>query len=202
MEHIIYFDLETKYSAEEVGGWSKIEDMGMAVGVLWDSQDQRFHVYLEDQVSELVAHCKQAQMLVGFNHIGFDHRVLAGALYPNQNERARCYTELLGLNNFDMLVELKKLLGHRLKLDAIARPTLQVGKSADGLQSLQWYKEGKIDKIIEYCKDDVQVTRDVYLYARKNNQLSYDSRTGVKTVGVQWEPQKATTRVVEQMSFF
>ena len=32
MERIIYFDLETKYSAEEVGGWENIEDMGMSVG--------------------------------------------------------------------------------------------------------------------------------------------------------------------------
>ena len=54
MERIIYFDLETKYSAEEVGGGENIEDMGMSGGVIWDSADQQFSVYLDHQTNELV----------------------------------------------------------------------------------------------------------------------------------------------------
>ena len=53
MEHILYFDLETKYSAHEVGGWGNIEDMGMSVGVIWDDSDNKFHVYIEHQIQEL-----------------------------------------------------------------------------------------------------------------------------------------------------
>ena len=75
MERIIYFDLETKYSAEEVGGWENIEDMGMSVGVIWDSVDQQFSVYLDHQTNELVEHCKRSDQIVGFNHVGFDYRV-------------------------------------------------------------------------------------------------------------------------------
>ena len=56
MERIIYFDLETKYSAEEVGGWENIEDMGMSVGVIWDSVDQQFSVYLDHQTNEPVSY--------------------------------------------------------------------------------------------------------------------------------------------------
>jgi len=202
MQRIVYFDLETKYSAEEVGGWDKIIDMGMSVGVLWDTSDSQFHVYLENQAQELINHCKKADMIVGFNHIGFDHRVLAGIRYSNQEDRSRLYTELLELNNFDMLVELKKVLGHRLKLDSIARPTLGAGKSADGLQALQWYKEGKLDKIIEYCKVDVEVTRDVHQYALEHGKLLYDSRGGVKTVKVDWNLQEAPKKEAQQMSLF
>ena len=72
MERIIYFDLETKYSAEEVGGWENIEDMGMSVGVIWDSVDQQFSVYLDHQTNELVEHCKSSDQIVGFNHVGSD----------------------------------------------------------------------------------------------------------------------------------
>jgi len=201
MEQILYFDLETKYSADDVGGWGNIEDMGMSVGVIWDSTTQRHHVYLDSQVQDLIDHCKKADLIVGFNHIGFDYRVLAGAVRSDQASRKKLAVELAELNNMDMLIEIKKVLGHRLKLDSIARPTLGVGKSADGLQALKWYKEGKIDKIIEYCKVDVEVTRDTYLYALEHNKLHYDSRSGVKTVKLDWKP-KAQKKEAQQMSFF
>lgn len=204
MSRILYFDLETKYSAEEVGGWSNIMDMGMAVGVLHDTADGAFHVYLEHQVPALIEHLKQADLIVGFNHIEFDLRVVAGQ-QPTQELRHQVYLELRQLNHMDMLLELKKVLGHRLKLDSIARTTLGEGKSADGLQSLQWYKEGRMDLIIEYCKQDVDVTRRVYEYALAKGELQYDSRAGVKTVSLDWTVLHAVQGAepsAEQMSLF
>ena len=201
MNRILYFDLETKYSADEVGGWGNIEDMGMSIGVIWDTLDEKFHVYIEHQIKEMVDHFYLADQIVGFNHVGFDYRVVAGVRYADSHERSRLHTELAGLKNFDMLLELKKLLGHRLKLESIARPTLGAGKSADGLQALKWYKEGKLDKIIAYCKVDVEITRDVHLYALENGKLHYDSRSGIKTVSVDWNshPKKQEP---QQMSLF
>jgi len=202
MSRILYFDLETKYAADEVGGWSHIMDMGMAVGVLYDSVDADFHVYLEHQVPALIAHLRRADLTVGFNHVEFDLRVLAGH-QPTQELRHQLYLELRNLNHFDMLLELKKVLGHRLRLDTLARSTLQVGKSADGLQSLQWYKEGRIDLIIEYCKQDVEVTRRLYEYALEHGQLLYDSRSGIKTVALNWHlPEPQVEPPAEQMSLF
>ncbi|MBF0239298.1 MAG: ribonuclease H-like domain-containing protein [SAR324 cluster bacterium] len=201
MKRILYFDLESKYSADEVGGWNNIMDMGMSVGIVWDSLDSQFHVYLDNQVQDLIDHFKKVELIVGFNHIGFDYRVVAGARHANQQERNQLYAELMALPNLDMLTEISKILGHRLKLDAIARPTLGTGKSADGLQALQWYKEGKLDKIIEYCKIDVEVTRDVYQYALKHQELLYDSRSGVKSVKVEWN-KETPKKEVQQMSLF
>ena len=198
----VFFDLETKYSSEDVGGWGNIIDMGMSCGVLWDTKTEDFSVYLDTDIEDLIAHMKEAELIVGFNHIGFDHMVVAGAAHAGKEDRQKLYTELVELNNMDMLVELKKTLGHRLKLDSIARPTLGVGKSADGLQALQWYKEGKLDKIIEYCKVDVEVTRDVYKYALSKGELQYESRSGVKKVKVDWEPTEPKKPAMEQMSLF
>ena len=110
MEQTLFFDLETKYSADEVGGWSNIEDMGMSIGVIWDTSDQKFHVYIEHQIKEMVDHFYQADKIVGFNHIGFDYRVVAGVSHGESQERSILYTELAGLNNFDMLLELKLLV--------------------------------------------------------------------------------------------
>ena len=201
MEHILYFDLETKYSADEVGGWGNIEDMGMSVGVIWDNSDKQFHVYIEHQIQEMVDHFYRASQIVGFNHIGFDYRVVAGVHHSDAHQRSQLYTKLAGLNNFDMLFELKKLLGHRLKLESIARPTLGKGKSADGMQALKWFKEGKLDKIIEYCKVDVEVTRDVHRFALEHGKLLYDSKLGIKTVNVEWKLGKEK-KAPQQMSLF
>lgn len=201
MFRTLYFDLETKYSADDVGGWGHIMDMGMAVGVIWDAADGRFHVYLEHQVPALIDHLRQGDLTVGFNQISFDLNVLAGSRNREQ-EREQLYLELVSLNHFDMLVELKKILGHRLKLDAIARPTLQHGKSADGLQSLQWYKDGRIDLVIDYCKQDVAVTRQVHEYALNNGKLFYESRSGVKTVDLNWNLNPPAPAPAEQMSLF
>ncbi len=201
MDHIIYFDLETKYSADEVGGWGNIEDMGMSVGVIWDNSDKQFHVYIEHQIQEMVDHFYRATQIVGFNHIGFDYRVVAGVHHSDAHQRSQLYTKLAGLNNFDMLFELKKLLGHRLKLESIARPTLGTGKSADGMQALKWYKEGKLDKIIEYCKVDVEVTRDIHRFALEHGKLLYDSKLGIKTVNVEWKLGKEK-KAPQQMSLF
>jgi DEAD/DEAH box helicase domain-containing protein len=202
MSRILYFDLETKYAADDVGGWGHVMDMGMSVGVLYDTADSAFHVYLEHQVPALIAHLRAGDLIVGFNHVEFDLRVLAGHL-TGQEARHQLYLELRNLNHMDMLLELKKVLGHRLRLDTLARSTLQVGKSADGLQALQWYKEGRMDLIIAYCKQDVEVTRRLYEYALEHGELLYDSRAGIKSVALNWHrPETQVEPPAEQMTLF
>ena len=201
MSRILYFDLETKYSADEVGGWGNVMDMAMSVGVIWDSHDEQFHVYLENQVPALISHLHQGQVIVGFNHVEFDLRVLAGS-QSTPEARHQLYVELVGLTHFDMLTEIKKVLGHRIKLDSLARPTLQSGKSADGMQALAWYKDGRIDMIIEYCKQDVEVTRQLFEYALNKKELSYDSRSGIKTVALNWTLEAPPMVDSEQMTLF
>lgn len=203
MSQTLFFDLETKFSAEEVGGWGNIMDMGMAVGVIYDTLDGEFHVYLEHEMPSLIAHLQKADLTVGFNHLDFDLRVVAGS-EPNQELRHRLYLELRGLKHFDMLAKLKLVLGHRLKLDSLARSTLGEGKSADGLQSLQWYKEGRMDLIIEYCKQDVDVTRRLFEFALEHHHLLYDSRSGIKKVELDWSlpGAQAAEAASEQMSLF
>ena len=91
------------------------------------------------------------------------------------------------INTFDMLIYINKKLGHRLSLNHLAENTLNAEKSADGLVSLQWYKEGKIDKIIEYCKQDVEITRDLFLYGESHGYVKYSTRSGVaKDLPVDW----------------
>jgi len=165
---IQYFDLETQKSADEVGGWGNIHKMRLAVGVVWDSIDQDYFVYEEKDAKILVEKLQTADLVIGFNVIGFDYTVLQ----PYSD------FDLQEINTFDMLVDVKKLLNFRLSLNHLAQHTLNAKKSADGLMSLQWYKEGKIDKIIHYCKQDVEITRDLFLYGEKHGHVNYQSRSG------------------------
>jgi DEAD/DEAH box helicase domain-containing protein len=173
-----YFDLETQKSAEDVGGWGNIHKMGLAVGVVWDSLDREFFTYEEKDSAKLVEKLRTADLTVGFNIIGFDYTVLQ----PYSD------FDLQEINTFDMLVDVKKNLGFRLSLNHLAQHTLNAEKSADGLVSLQWYKEGKINKIIQYCKQDVEITRDLYLYGEKNGFVKYQSRSGnPRDLKVEWK---------------
>jgi DEAD/DEAH box helicase domain-containing protein len=173
-----YFDLETQKSAEDVGGWGNIHKMGLAVGVVWDSLDREFFTYEEKDSANLVEKLRTADLAVGFNIIGFDYTVLQ----PYSD------FDLQEINTFDMLVDVKKNLGFRLSLNHLAQFTLNAEKSADGLISLQWYKEGKINKIIQYCKQDVEITRDLYLYGEKNGFVKYQSRSGnPRDLKVDWK---------------
>ena len=173
-----YFDLETQKSAEDVGGWGNIHKMGLAVGVVWDSLDREFFTYEEKDSAKLVEKLRTADLAVGFNIIGFDYTVLQ----PYSD------FDLQEINTFDMLVDVKKNLGFRLSLNHLSQHTLNAEKSADGLVSLQWYKEGKINKIIQYCKQDVEITRDLYLYGEKNGFVKYQSRSGnPRDLKVDWK---------------
>ncbi len=177
MKNIVYFDLETKKSAEEVGGWDKISQMGMSVGVTFNTARNEYRIYGESQVNDLLQELQRADLVVGFNNLRFDYEVLHG------------YTalDLRHLPTLDRLVELQNKLQHRLSLDSIATATFGVEKTAEGMQAIQWFKEGKLMDIAEYCCYDVKLTRLVHEYGVSNRQLHYHNRFGKKlTVTVSW----------------
>jgi DEAD/DEAH box helicase domain-containing protein len=177
VKNIVYFDLETQKSAEEVGGWDKISRMGMSVGVTYSRARGDYRIYSEKQVGDLVAELQRADLVVGFNIVRFDYEVLHG------------YTtmDLTQLPTLDMLVEIMNTLNHRLSLDSIANATFGLEKTAEGLQAIEWFKQGKLYEIAEYCCYDVKLTKLVHEYGRDHRQLHYKNRFGKKlTVPVKW----------------
>jgi DEAD/DEAH box helicase domain-containing protein len=178
MKNIVYFDLETQKSAEEVGGWDKISAMRMSVGVTFSTARGGYAIYGEKQVDELMKDLQRADLVVGFNNLRFDYEVLHG------------YTafDLRQLPTLDMMVDLQNKLQHRLSLDSIATATFGVEKTAEGLQAIEWFKQGKMLEIAEYCCYDVKITKLVHEYGVKQKQLHYHNRFGKKlSVPVTWE---------------
>ncbi len=176
-KNIVYFDLETQKSADEVGGWNNIRDMRMSIGVTYSTARGDYKIYGEDQVDALVNELMRADLVVGFNNMRFDYEVLHG------------YTviDLRQVPTLDMLLELQKTMNHRLSLDSIATSTLGVEKTAEGLQAIRWYKEGKLAEIAEYCCYDVKITKLVHEFGGDKKQLFYKNRFGsTLTVNVNW----------------
>ncbi len=177
MKNTVYFDLETQKSADEVGGWDNISRMGMSVGVTYSTARGEYRIYAEKQVNDLITELQRADLVVGFNNLRFDYEVLHG------------YTtlDLRQLPTLDMLVDLQNKLQHRLSLDSIATATFGVEKTAEGMQAIRWFKQGKLLEIAEYCCYDVKITRLVHEYGVQNHQLFYHNRFGKKlAVGVSW----------------
>lgn len=166
--NIVYFDLETQKSAREVGGWSHIDRMKLAIAVTFSTADQQYATFQESDVKDLINQLAEADLIVGFNLKGFDYVVL------------RPYTSvnLSQLPTLDMLEHVRRTLGFRLSLDALARETLQETKSADGLQSLRWWKAGKVDLVAEYCRKDVEITKRLHEYACQHGYLLFRGRDG------------------------
>jgi len=177
MKNIVYFDLETQKSADEVGGWNNIRDMRMSIGVTYSTARGDYRIYSEKEVNELIKELMRADLVVGFNNLRFDYEVLHG------------YTvmDLKQIPTLDMLVDLQKALQHRLSLDSVATASLGVEKTAEGLQAIKWFREGKLLEIAEYCCYDVKITKLVHEYGAANKQLFYTNKFGTKlSVAVNW----------------
>ena len=176
--NIVYFDLESQKLFEEVGVRDATKLL-LACGVTWSTARNDFAVYWEKDAAALIAELKAADRVIGFNILNFDYQVLR-PYAPNENFRA--------FRSTDMLQDIYRTLNFRLSLDSITKATLGTAKTADGLKSVEWFKSGELDRVAEYCKADVDITRRVYEFGRDNGFVYYYSRLGSKLkVQVNWK---------------
>jgi DEAD/DEAH box helicase domain-containing protein len=147
--------------------------MKISCAVLYDAKEDRFIDFLENQIPQFIDHLQKLDLVIGFNIKRFDYRVLKG--YSDYN--------FSKLNNLDILEEVEKYLGFRLSLAHLSSVTLGTSKTADGLQALRWWQQGRILEIIEYCRQDVKITRDLYRYGLRHRHLLFTNRAD-KTVRI------------------
>lgn len=163
-----FFDLETQRLAQEVGGWGNKHLMRVSVVVLYDTHSKDFHVYREEEIQEFIRHLQKLDLVVGFNVLRFDYHVLK-AYTPLDFEK---------IPTLDLLHEIQKKLGFRISLDQLAQANLGTTKSSDGIQAVKWFREGNWKSLIEYCKLDVILTRDLFETVTKQGYLVYADRRG------------------------
>ncbi len=161
----VVFDIETQFlSAEVPGGWSNLPGMKLSCAVVYDVDLGKYFTYVEENVKDLIAHLKASSLVIGFNTLRFDYGVIQG------------YTSfrMETLPTLDLMADIQKKLKHRLSLAHLAQHTLGgAEKSADGMLAVQWWREGKYDQVIDYCKQDVKLTHDLWKFGKEKGHVLF-----------------------------
>jgi DEAD/DEAH box helicase domain-containing protein len=169
MRREVVLDIETRNTFSDVGSYNAALLDISVIGCYFYETDS-FECFLEEDLPKLWPRLERSDRVIGYNLFGFD--------YPCMQEY---YTgDLMKLPTIDLLVEIEKRIGHRVKLDDVAHATLGVGKSGHGLQAVEFWKKGEIEKLKDYCLQDVKITRDVYEHALKEQNVSFFDRLGQK----------------------
>ena len=165
---MLAFDLETQRTLDEVGGRDGIHELRLAVGVTYDPNAGRFDTYHEADAARLVAALRAAEQVVGYNVLGFDYEVL------------RPYTShpLSDVPTVDLMAHLLNVLGWRPRLDDVAAATLGASKAGGGLDAVRWFRQGDLERVIAYCKKDVEITWRLYEFGRRNGYVKVAQRRG------------------------
>lgn len=158
----ITFDIETSNIFQDVG---KADPALLDLSVICahDSDTDEYTTYTQEELQNLWPILEKADMLIGYNSDHFDIPLL-NKYYPG---------DLTQIKSLDLLKEIKSSLGRRLKLDSVAEATLGKKKTGHGLEAVEWWKDGEVEKVREYCKEDVKITKELYEYALRNGVLKY-----------------------------
>ena len=186
----IIFDIETDGIITNVNGKEIFPNM--YVVCIYDSETDNYSSYTKEQLKDLWPILEKADLLIGYNSDFFDTPIL-NKYYSG---------DLSKIASLDLLDEIKKSLGRRLKLDSVAEATLGRKKTGHGLEAMEWWKQGRYDDVIKYCIEDVRITKDIYEYALKNNCLKYKDAGAVKDIKLdttKWE--KKTSSAITHTLF-
>ena len=163
----IVLDIETQNTFQDVGAYNPSLLKISLVGVYFYETDT-YEAFLEEDLPKLWPRLERSSRIIGYNLIGFD--------YPCMQTY---YTgDIMKLPTVDIMKEIEKVIGHRVKLDDVAHATLGVGKSGHGLLAVEYWKNGEIQKLKDYCLQDVRVTKGVYDHAIEKGFVRYHDRQG------------------------
>lgn len=162
MSKEIVLDIET------YGDIKDFANLKVTVVSIYEYEKDAYSSFEEHELPNLWPILEKSDRLIGYNSEHFDLPILNK--YYNG--------DLMKFPHLDLLKVVKESSGKRFKLDDLAKATLQISKSADGLQAVKWYEEGKIDLIKKYCEQDVKVTKELYEYGKNNKMLYFNTLTG------------------------
>jgi DEAD/DEAH box helicase domain-containing protein len=168
----ITFDIETSNVAPL--SRNDLSRLNISIVGVHDSETNEYTSYTVEEFPKLWPIMEKADVLIGYNSDFFDIPIL-NKYYPG---------DLSKIRSIDLMQEVYKSLGRRLRLQNLAEATLGKGKSGDGLKAIEWWAQGLVDKVREYCLMDVQITRELYDFARKNGYLKYKDLRDVRDIKI------------------
>jgi DEAD/DEAH box helicase domain-containing protein len=173
---ILYLDIETQN--DWTGGQVfKTADQKISyVGVI-DENNKEYDFWESDMV-KLEPLLRSASLIIGYNLTGFDIPIIGNYLGKDIND----------VPQLDLMVAAYKKLGFRPKLDSLLQATFGVGKIGSGADAVRYYASGQLDKLKEYCLEDVRLTKRLYEYGRDNKHIKYFDRGGfTKELEIDWD---------------
>ncbi|NCS98591.1 hypothetical protein GW764_00205 [Candidatus Parcubacteria bacterium] len=189
----IVFDIETRNIFQEVGS-SNPADLDISVVSVYDSKTGVVQSFTVEEFSNMWPLFENTDAMIGYNSNHFDIPLLNKYYAGDLNE----------IKSIDLMVDIKKSFGRRPKLDDIAAATLGKGKISHGLQAVEWWKTGEIDKIKKYCEEDVIITKEVYEYARDNGYLKLKDKLSNEIIKIpidtsDWKADENDSKVTKSL---
>lgn len=169
----LVFDIETKNSFADVGGQANIRDLQASVVGVYSYNDDAYHCFSEDEFDALGKLFQRAYLLIGFSSKRFDIPVLEKYFSFN----------LTRIPHYDILEELEKSFGKRVGLGVLAEANVGAGKTAKGMDAIDFWRNGEIEKLKSYCLQDVKITKEVY--------------EKIKSQGYLWVPDRASVNLAK-----
>lgn len=186
----LVFDLETQNAFSDVG--NKTHLLKISVIGVYSYIEDKHYCFTEDQIYRVGEMFQEADQIIGFNIKHFDYEVLRPYLSFDPHS----------LPTIDILEEIEKLIGHRIKLDNLASTTLGVGKNGDGLEAIRMFRQGRIEDLKKYCSNDVKITKEVYDYAQKFGKLLYKDYFDTREVKIAFREPEIRKPAIRQASLF
>jgi len=186
---VITFDIES-ISDSVVRGHIDVNEQELTVVAIHDSETGEYSSYFREDLPKLWPILEHADMLIGFNSDSFDIPLL-NRYYPGN---------LLHVRSLDLLSEVQKVLGRRIRLQSLAEATLKRGKTGEGSKAGEWWKEGKKDEVAKYCVEDVRLTRDLYDYAIEHGILKYKDLRDIRDIKIDTSGWNNTATVMPAMT--
>lgn len=176
-EKKIVLDLETQKTFDEVGG-RNYQDLLISVVGIYRYDTDSYECYLENELHHLENLLIDAELTIGFNHRKFDFPVL----------QRYFQADVAQFPMLDLMESIANTIGHRVSLDSVAQATLQVGKTGHGLDAIDYYRKGELEKLKAYCLNDVKITKEVYDFGVRHGHVYYLTRDGTdrRSVRVDW----------------
>lgn len=188
----IVLDLETQKEFAEVGGRSAHGKLRVSVCGIYSYILDQYLCFDESNLTKLGEMLQEADLVIGYNIKQFDFAVLA----PYFNFSMDTVPAL------DLLEEIEKVLGHRIRLEAVAQATLGVGKEGTGLGAIGLWKSGRLEELKSYCLSDVKLTRELYEYGQKNRKLLFQDFFETREIAVNFPEPAPRVSVIVQSSLF
>ncbi|MFA6391551.1 MAG: ribonuclease H-like domain-containing protein [Patescibacteria group bacterium] len=177
----IVLDIETQ-TGFGAGGRNN-RDMKISLVGIYRYETDTYEAFLENELVNLWPILEHSTRIIGYNLDGFDMPILNN-YYPG---------DITKIPTLDIMDVIYKVLGFRVKLDDVAKATLDVGKSGTGLQAVTLFNEGKIEELKDYCLQDVRLTRDIYEYGKQNGKIFYESKMSKGEVKINFTPPENQT---------